>query len=294
VVQLRETVQAPQARPPLYGLIAAAPTVEDSDLRWVGDGLHFQPEACGQGGRLSVTCEGNTAAMDVGTRPGLIESTPMFIYAEDSCSTFGSSSRDFLGRARRQLAAIESAELADELWNGTLSTADGLDNRWLAGPAADSDTVTTAAADPVAALACITAGLASALRGQQGMVHVTPQLLTYLQAESVVTQRGNLWVTAMGHIVVADAGYTGHGPDGAAPGATQWIYGTPVIQVRLGPVMLFPDNLASATNIAQALDRERNDLVVFAGRMAGFQWTTECAHVAAEVAVPTCDIGGAA
>ncbi len=296
MAQLRDNVQAPPARPPLYGLIAAAPVVEDAALRWVG-GWSYLPEGCGASGALSVGCLGNTEAMaSDGRGPGAVEGDPVLLYATDECSSFGFAARDWLGRARRQLAAVESAELADELWDGAVTQAatPDLANRWLAGPAIDSDTVTGAAATPVAALACITQGLAETLRGQQGMVHVTPQLLTYLQSEQVVTRQGNLWVTAMGHIVVADAGYSGSGPGGVAAGATQWIYGTPVVQVRLGPVETAPTSTAEAAGLAQALDREVNTMLVFAYRLAGFQWTAECAHLAAEVAIPVCAVGGAA
>lgn len=293
MAQLRDNVQAPQARPPLYGLIAAAPVVEDAALRWVG-GWSYLPEGCGASGRLSVDCLGNTAAMaSAGRGPGVVDGDPVLLYATDECSSFGFQARDWLGRARRQLAAVESAELAEELWDGDIAAADALANRWLAGPAVDSDTLTTAAVSPVAALGCLTQGLAATLRGQQGMVHVTPQLLTHLQAENAITRQGNLWVTAMGHIVVADAGYSGAGPAGVAAGATQWAYGTPVLQVRLGPVETAPTNLDDARSLAQALDREVNTMVVYAYRLAGVQWTAECAHLAAEVALPVCAVGGA-
>lgn len=405
MAQPRDNVQAPQARPPIYGLIAAAPVVEDAGLRWVG-GWRYLPEGCGTSGRLAVECAGNTEAMvSPGRGPGVVEGEPVLVYAGDECSTFGFAARDWLARARRQLTAVESFELAAELWGGdqlnppqlatpgapTSGTADtggtlvpgtysyrisavdeygetlagaadtqvvpagtntnvvtltwtpvaGADgynvygrdagtellltpaplgaaaytdtgaavpagalpaanttgytaNRVLAGPAADSDTVTTAAADPIDALACLTQGLAETLRGQQGMVHVTPQLLTYLQGAQVITRQGNLWVTGMGHIVVADAGYTGDGPGGAAAGASQWAYATPVVQVRLGPVETAPTNMTEAAQLAQATDRDVNTMLVFAYRLAGFQWTAECAHLAAEVALPLCAVGGVA
>lgn len=404
-MQRRDNVAAPLARPPLYGLIAATGAVEDADLRWIG-GWQYLPESCGVSGRLPVECQGNTEAMSSGGRgPGVVSGEPVLIYATDECSSFGFAARDWLGRARRLLAATESFELAAELWggevinpaalatpvaptSGTATTggtlvpatysyrisavdeygetvagaadtqivpagtntnvvtltwpavpgasgynvygrAAGVElkltpaplgaaaftdtgaavpsgalpaanssgytaNRVLAGPAIDSDTVTSAAATPTAALACITAGLADALRGQQGMVHVTPQLLTYLQAAQIITRQGNLWVTAMGHIVVADAGYSGAGPGGVPATTTQWMYGTPVVQVRLGPVELAPATLDDATALGQALDREVNTMLVYAFRLAGFQWTAECAHLAAEVDLPVCALGGVA
>lgn len=293
MAQLRAVVPAPPVRPPAYGLIAAAPVVEDPDMRWAG-GWEFQPEGCGIGGRDSIVCAGNTGVMDPERGPAIAVGDPVWIWAGDACSTFGTAERDWMGRARRQLAAIESFELASELWDGTITVADGLDNRYLAGPGADSDTVTDGPSSPVTALACVEGALAVALHGAQGMIHVTNQLLTYLVGSQLVTRQGNLLVSPNGHIVVADAGYSGDGPGGgAATTAYQWIYGTPIIQVRLGPVELIPGSLDDARQLAAAMDRAVNDIVVLAGRVAGFQWSSECAHIAAQVNVGICLTGGA-
>ncbi len=291
---MRGPVQAPTPRAPQYGLIAAAPAVDTPpDLRLV-NGWEFLPEACGTSGRLNVECEGNTAEMASGLgSPDTVEGEPVFIFAEDRCSSLGFAARDWIGRARRQLAAILSYELADELWSGTVTLAEGLANRTLAGVAAESDTLTSSGVTPVAALGCITQGLAEGLKGQQGMVHVTPQMLQHLAADSIITRQGNLWVTAMGHIVVADAGYDGSGPGGTPASTTQWIYGTPMLRVRTGPVMVMPENLDDARNMSAALDFPVNTMAVFAGQLAGVQWDNQCVHLAAEVALSICLVGGA-
>lgn len=280
MAQLRANVQAPPARPPAYGLIAAAGVLDDADLRWAG-GWAFQPEGCDLGGHLSIECEGSTAEVVPADGAAGTEGDPVWIWAADRCTTL-QRSRDNEGRARRALAAIESFELAEELWDGTITTADGLANRILAGPAADSDTLTSSGVTPVAALGCITQGLAETLRGAPGMVHVTPQLLQHLVGDNIVTRQGNLWTTAMGHVVVADAGYSGDGPDGVAAGATQWMYGTAMLRIRRGPVEL-----------TDHIDQTVNTRLVVAGRIAGIQWDNECAHLAAEVAIPICAVGGA-
>lgn len=293
---LRDNVQAPPARAPQYGLIAAAPVIEDANLRLV-NGWAFLPEGCGNSGKEGVDCAGTTPAMDTGIdTPDVVEGMPVWIYAEDRCSSIGFAARDWQGRARRQLTAVESFELADELWSGTVSAAatPDLENRWLNQDAATSDTLTTTGVTPAAALGCVSQGLAAYLRGPVGMIHVTPQMLQALVADSLVTRQGNLWVSAMGHIIVADAGYDGSGPGAVAAGATQWIYGTPMIRVRLGAVEVMPGNLDDARNLAIALDYPVNTIAVFAGRLAGFQWDNECAHVAAEVALPICAVGGVA
>lgn len=298
---MRAVVTAPTPRPPAYGLLAAAPTVDDGDMRWAG-GWEFLPEGCGLGGRTSMLCAGQTSDDMIPARgPGIADGDPVWVWAGDVCSTFGTMERDWQGRARRQLQLIESYELAAELWDGTVTAADSLANRTLTGVgddqdddapgggADDIDVVTAGATDLVGALACTEAGLANALRGAQGMVHVTTGLLTRLVAALLVAKQGNVWTTPNGHVLVADAGYSGAGPGGTpADGDSQWLYGTPIIQVRLGPVQTIPESLDGARNLAAAMDRGVNDIAVIAGRVAGFQWVSECAHVAAQVDEGVC------
>ena len=79
------------------------------------------------------------------------------------------------------------------------------------------------------------------------MIHCTPQVLTHLVDRGSVIKEGNVWVTPMGHIVVADAGYSGDGPDAdAADSTSQWMYGTSLLSVILGPVEIIPGTLEDA------------------------------------------------
>jgi hypothetical protein len=71
------------------------------------------------------------------------------------------------------------------------------------------------------------------------------------------------------------------------------MYGTPMIRVRLGTVEVIPGDLSDARNLAIALDYPVNTIAVYAGRLAGYQWDNECTHLAAEVALPICLVGGA-
>ena len=286
-------IQAPPPRPPRYGLLAVAPVVDDGDLRPLSAGWNFQPEGCGISGIGDADCAGNTDLMDPPAQPDSVDGDPLWIWGADECSTFGFNAREWEGRARRQLQSTESYQLANELWDGTVTQAAGLGNRWLAAADALSDTVTNGPSAVATALACVEQGLAETLYGQQGMIHTTPGVLQHLATRAHVAKEGNVWVTPMGHVVVADAGYSGSGPDGTPASTSQWIYGTSFIQVRLGPVEIIPGGLDDARNLAAAMDRQLNDIVVYAGRLAGFQWQTECSHIAAEVDIPVCLIEGA-
>lgn len=281
--QPRTPVTAPPAQPPRYGLVPAAPTVEDGDLRWTG-GLIFDPEQCGVGGAVAMECAGSVGtAIDPARSPANVEADPFAVWAGDECSTIGFAARDWEGRARRQLLATESFQVASELWTGTLRDSAGLVNRALVD--ADSDTVTDGPTSVTGAIACLEYALGRALQGRRGMIHVTTQLLTYMQALRLVEVAGGLVTTALGTVVVADAGYDGSGPGGDPAGASQWAYATSMLQLRLGPVEVIGDEVSQ-------IDRSVNTRSVVAVRPVAVQWD-ECAHIAAEVDLAVCLIGGA-
>lgn len=327
-VDMRTTIEAPQLRPPNYGLIAAAlaadlvsedgpplrqlldPATRDNgpgegdlgleqgtpawggtagvDQRWL-NGWKFVPEPCTGGGAGAILCDGDTSMIPQGDSPGEVTGDPIFVWAGDRCSTVGWQYRDYVGRALRLLAGVQSYELAAELWTGAISTAAGLGNLTLNDLSGDPQT--TVAATPDVALSYIEQGLSDRLRGRRGMVHMTPQLLTLMVANGKLRREGNLWLTAMDSIVVADAGYDGSGPGGVAPGATQWIYGTSMIRVMLGPIAVWPGPDKSDAVLRQAINRDINEITYYAERPAGWLWD-RCGLVSAEVNEPIGDLGG--
>lgn len=279
---MRAPVAAAPPRPPRFGLLAAAPTINDG-ARWEG-GWAFQPEACGTSGRVSTGCTGITDALEADYGPGIVEGDPFIVWASDRCSLLGSRNRDWEGRARRQLEATRSYEMANELWEGTVANADNLANRALTD--LDSDVLTAGPATVLDALGCIEQGLAACYRGRQGMVHATPQVLAHMAQGNLITLMGGTWVSPGGHVVVGDAGYTGNGPTGQPATITsQWVYGTGLISARLGPVQVFGPDVTS-------IDRDVNDQMAIAQQMVGLQWD-DCCLVAAEVNIGLCLTGGA-
>lgn len=274
---------APQ--PPTYGLIAALSTnVRDDPSLMVG--IRWSPEQCGESGRDTIDCLGSTAGRTPPDNPGIESSDPFVVWAAYECSPFGWESIDYVGRAQRQLAATQSFQIADELWGGG-SIVNG-------GHLTDitSDRVTSTAATPVAALACLEQGLAQCGQGQRGLIHVTPQVLVHLVAAFAVQRIGGQFVSPLGNIVVADAGYDGSGPGGVPAGSSQYAYATDLIGVRLGTVQTVPANL-DQPGVAEAFATTfDNTLTVWAQRPALYQWD-RCCHLAAEIDLPVCAIGGA-
>jgi hypothetical protein len=279
----RQAINSIPRQPPAYSLVIAAPDYDEASIGddWVA-GVAWSPEGCGGGGRLATTCVGDTTAMSATSRSGATTITPFLVYAADECSATGFQAADYIGRAGRLLANTQSFQIAEELWDGSL--AGQLGNTALASTGAD--VLSAGAVTVLEGIGLIEAGIAHYGHGVRGMIHVTPQVLHHAHADGGLERAGGAWVTAMGNIVVADAGYSGNGVDGQhKAGATQWIYGTEVIPILMGPVGYLPvEDLATdpAGFMAGALDRATNTVRVYANRFAGWLWD-ECIHVAAEV-----------
>lgn len=288
----RALVAPRPATPPVYGLLVAAEVLNDPDMRWA-DGMTWAPEAGLNNvysGVQLLDC-GSNADRNADNADGVSDRTmdPLVVWSASVCSTFGEAARDWVGRATRQLLAVQSYYVAAELWDGAQADAASNGNEWLTGGNAEVEDSFSTAAAPVNALACVERVLAQNLYGQRGMVHMTPQLLTILVAEGAVYRDGRLWVTPNGHIVVADAGYSGNGPNGDNAGATyQWIFGTDMISVRLGPVEVLPGSMDDAAARAAAIDRTVNTVRVYADRLAAYQWDALTA-VSAKVNVGICN-----
>lgn len=283
-------VLASPAAPPRTGLIASArelKRLEESTTtdgtRWE-NGFAWEPENYCSGNGVADPCA-NATAKTVDSNRAVQTHDPVALWAADKCSTLDRT-RDRTGRVRRRLLACQSKLLAGELWNGTGAIAFGFDdNKYLASP--DSNVVSDGALAEVNALACLEEALAACSCGR-AMIHATPGLMTHWRASNLVERMGNLFVTANDTIVVADAGYTGDGPDGRpAVEGSVWAYGTDLVEVRLGAIDTWPreNDSAEGMDLSPAPD---NLLTYRAERLAAATWDG-CCHVAVEVDVNVCE-----
>jgi hypothetical protein len=87
-------------------------------------------------------------------------------------------------------------------------------------------------------------------------------------------QVGPQLVTHAGNVLVGDAGYTGSGPAGQAPGTTVWAYATAPVAVLTSPVT-FIDG-------AEAVDPTTNTRIVWGSRMFAATFDP-CVHLATEL-----------
>jgi len=288
------TVDAAPSRPPRYSLLVAAAIIDD-DHRF-DEGIRWLPEWVGDGHVSAIDpSTGNTAARasSIAAIPAELTADPILLWAGEKASTLGSFGRDYVGRVRRKLAATESFQAAKELWDGAVGTPAGATQQYFTSLASDRLTAVGTPVPVGTAFADLEAGLAAGLAGQRGMIHTTPQVLSLAYQARVVVDAGTagqpLWLTPMGHVVVADAGYSGDGPAGeVASTASQWVMATAMVSVRLGPISMKPRDAA----LLEAVDYANNDVVVLADRPCVLQWD-ENVHYAAEVNVGIPLIGGA-
>lgn len=289
-VNERQAVQAVPVQPPRFGLLVAAPVTPMNGVRWQA-GVKWTAESCAGSGRAAVGRCGSTDALVADRDANFVNADPFLVWAADECSIFGAAARDWSGRVTRQLEATQSFQIAEELWTGELSAAEGLDNRALTDSA--SDTVTNGPTTVLDAFACLEAGLASCGQGRRGMIHVTPQVLVHLMSSYTVVREGTQYLSPLGNIVVADAGYDGSGPGGTPATTSQWGYATGIVAVTLEAAPeLVPGSLEAAQIIWQGLDRSVNTLGIRAQKLAMYQWD-ECCHLAAEFNLAPCLVGGA-
>lgn len=280
------------ARPPRVGLIASANrptdgaasperTDNDQGTKWWKDGFGYKPEACASSG-VSDKCEIGTLDADSGADEVNFE--PYLVWAGYECSTFGFNLDDYRGRAERALLACQGAQVENELWSGDLARTDEVfdDNRYLSSE--DSDVVTAGAETAANALALLEQALACNC-GQQGMIHATRGVASLWHQGGALRREGNLLLTVNDTIVVPGAGYDGSGPYGPAADGSVWAYATGIVDVRLAPMQVIPENVANAR------DRATNTITIYAQRAAAATFDG-CCHFAAEIDAPMPNIAG--
>lgn len=241
---IRNVVTAPPVQPPRYGLVASARVVPEPDEHWIG-GFSWDPEACGNGGVVEV-CGDNTTLPDSTNDAGVRHYDPFVVFGEDECTT-KSGRRDRDGRARRVLEACQSRQIEKEFWTGALLKASGVAGQVVERAyLTNEDDVDVLAADPVAirdSFAALEEARGNCSCGGRAMIHATIQTVTLLRSLDLVRREGNLILSVLDTIVVPGAGYDGSDPAGDVDGtgATAWMYGTSMVDVRLSSVDLTND-----------------------------------------------------
>jgi hypothetical protein len=297
-----QAIDPTQVVPPVYGLLVAArdATADIGDDGWTA-GVKWSPELTGQAslsGASPLDCIGDTVttAMTSAARGAAITQQAFLVWTSDQCSSSGFAVADYYGRAMRKLETEQSYLVAKEWGSGAANLAGTLGNVNLNATSSDEMTAGAVAVD--LGFARVEQGIAYYGHGRRGMIHCTPQALFQAVLNGAVEKIGGLWVTPMGNIVVGDAGYDGSAPGGTAAAATQWIYGTEVVDYLLSPIQMLPEADPEASGeglaefMAQAMDRTLNKVTTYAARVALVRWDRNI-HVGAEISLTVPTIGGA-
>lgn len=274
-----------------YGLWDSIQTPSPDGVHWQ-QGVTWQ-ERCPTGDTtydecLAVTGTGappeppaKTANVDQTSRGA----TPYTVYAEFDCSPVGLG--DAQSIASDALARIEQLQVEEAFWTGVAggrpvvfphlsANTEVLDGETVLQPVA---TPVVTGADVAHALGALEQELAECYAGQ-GLIHVPRSALATLAAWNLVDEVDGQLLTPGGNRIVAGGGYTGSGPDGAAPAAgTTWIYATGAAWGYRSDVYF--------SQVRDSLNRSSNTLRMLAERnyLIGFECCLLAAHIT--LGVPT-------
>lgn len=262
-----------------YGLVNPKTLVSETQ-RWQS-GFEQESVACNSTIRVLDLC--NTAATSTvreadGTG-SLGEYKPFAVQAIVQCSTMGGARLDWERRALDALEACTSKAVELEFWEGNLARAavaagdTDYPNRYLTNGEAVDVTPTPGTAVRVRyGLALLEGALADAGCGTRGFIHAPVSIGSVLPVKD--KDGDGILETAVGNYLIAGAGYTGVGPNGAAPAGTSvWMYATGPVVVRLG------DGEVAAGDVAEYTDSSINTIALSAERPASVVWDG-CAHFA--------------
>jgi hypothetical protein len=293
---LIKDTDAPSLLPNRISLLTSATQIVETDERWTA-GYSYLPDGCAPGG-IYPTCEVPSAEKTAYTTPQfegapvIVEVIPFIVYTSYTTSTYSlKNSRDvdrLFKKLDEKLAIVTPYFMEQQLW----SDSAGLGNPKIADPNATQIWDAIYPLQPGPAVAELEDALSTCNAGGNAMIHMRPSLLDYLVFSQMVRRVGNLWLTPMDTIVVPGRGYPGTGPNGEDGVDTDWMFTTPQVTYRLGPIVHIPeygansDEEAKVNVLRQATTRGTNDITVYAERYVSATFDPTCCRYTVQVAHP--------
>ena len=262
----RIVLDGPLPRPPAHGLLSVAQRAP-ADAHWrAGASLYPYPVKAMPSGQDPLN-EGTFREKD---DPDGIENPDGFYawtaYLGEVCTAFSIGNwSEFKGRADVALMAKTSWALERQL----------VDAEFAPGPHLGDDDVTLLASGAAVGAPTAIAYLEDAIgaTGLDGVIHVTPSVVTFCGHDQFRDDRGVLRTTR-GTPVIVGTGYVGSdvptsggSADTAAGAGQSWCFAT-------GPVMYQFDDTAYSMpeSLGEALDRETNEVVYRSERDLWVAW----------------------
>jgi hypothetical protein len=166
-----------------------------TDEHWRQAGVTFRRRLCSDPATTWEICAPNDAtpaAKDIDTdADGVKVWMPTLAWIGDRCTALQWTSEDTAARARDALEMKTSKYVANELWTGASSTAQGLGNDFLANPATVTDLTPVSGTSPLVYALNL---LQNALHDQagRGMIHATSATVNLWISSYVVRREGNV------------------------------------------------------------------------------------------------------
>lgn len=286
----RQVVSAPSVLASPTGLLQTVRPIvhgtSDDERRWEG-GFSFLPNGCIGSHTVALICDENGGdTKDVDTLPAVVSYDPFVVYTGAACSSLQGVGRNDL--SARMVAALETSQgvaIEDELWTGTLGTANSAPNYFLAGGSPNFENLSPLGSDVSPgfyALAALQEYLAHCAPAGRGMIHAPVNVVTMWQRFNVVRLENNLILDLYGNWIVAGSGYDGSDPDGQvdSTGETAWAYATGLVDVHLSQITLLPEN----GRLIDALNRRDNSVEWRAERAAAAVFDG-CCHAGIRVGI---------
>lgn len=195
--------------------------------RWAA-GVAFEREGCGTRlGRYDINsgawCTTNpdfSESSDAGCDDGPVEFSAFQVAAQETGPTDSTGAAWIDARNGRRFETGLSAEIAAELWDGTYTG-----NPSLQSEASLPVGIGSTALPTKTAMMLAEAYAATNFRNELVAIHMNATLLAALNSDFDIIRDGNTLRSPGGHLIIADAGYSGSAPGGTIPvDASTWMY----------------------------------------------------------------------
>ena len=254
----------PLPTPYPHGLFSAATLVPEAGERW-GNGATIRPYPNGEPFVFDPCFAGTFRVKEIPEQPEAQLFAAFTVYLADRCAARGIGTDDALTeRARLSLLAVEQWAVEQELVSGGVMTA----NPYLAdGNATLLMSGAAVAADE--ALALLEAAIGDSRRA--GVIHAGRATASAWSSLGGLRVQGEKLLSGLSTPIAAGGGYQNTVPDGEGglSDTQEWAWATGPVEIRRSEVEVFPGTLA------EALDRETNEVTYYAERNYLVDWDTQ-------------------
>lgn len=254
----------PLPAPYPHGLFSAATIVPEPGERWA-NGANVRGYPNGEPFVFDPCFAGTFRVKEIPDQPD----SPFFggftVYLADRCAARGIGTDSALDdRVRLAFQAVEQWAVEQELVSGGVMAA----NPYLADGNA-TQLLSGAATAPAEALAQLEAAIGDSRRA--GIIHAGRATASAWSSLGGLRVQGDKLLTGLSTPIAAGGGYQNTVPDGegALTDDQEWAWATGPVEIRRGVLDVLPGSLA------EALDRETNELTYYAERNYLVTWDTQ-------------------